>query len=113
MNAFRINQEIRNDQDSGDGPLLSVVVPIFNERATISELLKQLLEERTDKEILLVDDGSEDESAGIVESWISSLEELEAHTHRIVWLRHDHNLRKGARTPAIPPDCISFPIVLR
>jgi glycosyltransferase involved in cell wall biosynthesis len=41
-------------------PWLSVVVPVYNERATVEELLKRVRAVEVDKEIVVVDDGSTD-----------------------------------------------------
>jgi glycosyltransferase involved in cell wall biosynthesis len=41
-------------------PKLSVVIPVYNERATIEELLKRVQAVPLDKEIIVVDDGSTD-----------------------------------------------------
>jgi glycosyltransferase involved in cell wall biosynthesis len=41
-------------------PRLSVVIPVFNERATVEELLRRVVEVEIDKEIVIVDDGSTD-----------------------------------------------------
>src|SRR5580765_7853571 len=41
-------------------PRLSVVIPVYNERATIEELLKRVQAVPFDKEIVIVDDGSTD-----------------------------------------------------
>jgi glycosyltransferase involved in cell wall biosynthesis len=41
-------------------PLLSVIIPAYNERATIEELVRRVHAEETDKEIIVVDDGSTD-----------------------------------------------------
>jgi glycosyltransferase involved in cell wall biosynthesis len=41
-------------------PWLSVVVPVYNERATVEELLKRVRAVAVDKEIVVVDDGSTD-----------------------------------------------------
>ena len=49
---------------------LSVVVPVYNESATLPELLRRLVAVDLDKEILLVDDGSTDGSR----EWLSRLE---------------------------------------
>jgi glycosyltransferase involved in cell wall biosynthesis len=47
-------------------PVLSVVVPCFNERATVSELLHRVREVPIDKEILVIDDQSTDGSRDVV-----------------------------------------------
>jgi glycosyltransferase involved in cell wall biosynthesis len=47
-------------------PLLSVIVPCYNERATVAELLRRVREVPIDKEIVVVDDQSTDGSRDIV-----------------------------------------------
>jgi glycosyltransferase involved in cell wall biosynthesis len=47
-------------------PLLSVIVPCYNERSTVAELLRHVLDVPIDKEIIVVDDKSTDGSAGVV-----------------------------------------------
>lgn len=49
-------------------PVLSVVVPCYNERATVAELLRRVKEVPVDKEIIVVDDASSDGSRDIVAS---------------------------------------------
>jgi glycosyltransferase involved in cell wall biosynthesis len=44
----------------GNAPRLSVVIPVYNERATIEEILVRVQAVEIDKEILVVDDGSTD-----------------------------------------------------
>jgi glycosyltransferase involved in cell wall biosynthesis len=67
---------------------LSIIIPCFNERDTISELLEAVrrapIEE---KEIVLVDDGSTDGTRELLKSMAS--EDL-----RVIF--HDHNQGKGA-----------------
>jgi len=41
-------------------PLLSVVIPVYNERGTIEEILRRVGAVEVDKEIIVVDDGSTD-----------------------------------------------------
>lgn len=41
-------------------PKISVVVPVYNERATIAEIVRRVQEVGIEKEILIVDDGSTD-----------------------------------------------------
>ncbi|GAC1438248.1 MAG: hypothetical protein NVSMB68_09990 [Thermoanaerobaculia bacterium] len=59
--------------DTNRGPLLSVVVPCYNERATVAELLRRVRQVSIDKEIIVVDDastdGSRDVVAGLAEHW--------------------------------------------
>ena len=47
-------------------PLLSVIVPCYNERATVAELLRRVREVPIDKEIVVIDDRSTDGSRDIV-----------------------------------------------
>ncbi len=41
-------------------PKLSVVIPVFNERATIEEIIRRVQQVEVPKEIIIVDDGSTD-----------------------------------------------------
>lgn len=68
-------------------PLLSVVVPIYNEVNTVREIVRRVQETPYEKEIILVDDASTD---GIGEV----LEGLRAPNVRV--LHHERNQGKGA-----------------
>ena len=48
-------------------PLLSVIIPVFNERTTLEEVVNRVERLPITKEILLVDDGSTDGTAALVE----------------------------------------------
>src|SRR5437763_12508502 len=54
-------------------PLLSVIVPCYNERATVAELLRRGKADPIDKEIIVVDDkstdGSKDVVAALAQQW--------------------------------------------
>ena len=54
-------------------PILSVIVPCYNERATVAELLRRVKEVPIDKEIIVVDDkstdGSKDVVAALAQQW--------------------------------------------
>ena len=76
-------------------PLLSVVVPVYNEGRTVTALLDRLYEEKTSKEIIVVNDGSSDDSGKLVDAWISQMRGLNPHTSRIVQVEHTHNRGKG------------------
>jgi dolichol-phosphate mannosyltransferase len=70
-------------------PLLTVIVPVYNEKPTIDCILRRLLEAPyPDKEIIIVDDGSEDGTAAILEGWT-------VHPNILI-LRHARNRGKGA-----------------
>ena len=66
---------------------LSVIIPVFNERATIDELLRRVAAVDLDKEIVIVDDGSTDGTRDV-------LERLDGRVHTV--LLHDANRGKGA-----------------
>jgi glycosyltransferase involved in cell wall biosynthesis len=74
--------------DAGrDDVLLSVVIPTYNESATIRKVLSMVLKEPTEKEVIVVDDGSDDNTVGEVNS---------IDDERVRLLRHERNLGKGA-----------------
>jgi glycosyltransferase involved in cell wall biosynthesis len=66
---------------------LSVVVPCYNEAATIKELLTRVLESPWVAEVLVVDDGSADETLSIAHSLVDD---------RLRILEQPHNMGKGA-----------------
>lgn len=73
---------------------LSIIVPAFNEQATIKEVLQKLetiqLVDNIDKEIIVVNDKSTD----------NTLQEIESHNNhtefKVVVINHEINLGKGA-----------------
>src|SRR5690606_14860564 len=72
------------------GLTLSVIVPVYNERDTIEQLLQQVLASpATIHEVIIVDDKSTDGSRPI-------LEELVAKDPRLKLFLHDTNQGKGA-----------------
>ncbi len=70
-----------------EGFLLSVVVPVYNERATVAELLRQVREVPIPKEIIVVDDATTDGT------WEVLTEEAAQSDTRL--FRHRRNLGKG------------------
>jgi glycosyltransferase involved in cell wall biosynthesis len=70
---------------------LSVIVPVFNERNTVAEIVRRMREVRLpgglQLEIIMVDDGSSDGSDRI----LSALEDSTVHV-----VQHKHNQGKGA-----------------
>jgi glycosyltransferase involved in cell wall biosynthesis len=67
--------------------VLSVVMPAYNEEDTIAEILKLVLESPYVGEVIVVDDGSTDRTAAVVESLSDE---------RILLLRQSVNSGKGA-----------------
>jgi glycosyltransferase involved in cell wall biosynthesis len=66
---------------------LSILIPVYNERVTILEIIKRVQAVSFEKEIIAVDDGSTDGTREL-------LQEIEK--DGIIVLRHDKNLGKGA-----------------
>ena len=74
-------------QADHDRPFLSVVIPAYNEIATIGEILGKVLENPVEKQVIVVDDGSTDATA----------EEVRKFEDRGVRLiQHECNQGKGA-----------------
>lgn len=71
---------------------LTVIMPAFNEERTVARSIRAVLAACPEAEVLVVDDGSTDRTAGIVR-------ELALASRRPSWLsvlRHDENRGKGA-----------------
>ena len=69
-------------------PTLSVVVPVYNERATVETLVDRVVAVGVDKEIILVDDGSTDGTREILKQYV------ERPGFRVVF--QPQNMGKGA-----------------
>jgi glycosyltransferase involved in cell wall biosynthesis len=70
-------------------PCLSVVMPVYNEAASVAKVVLSVLEQRPVQELIVVDDYSTDKT------W-ESLQELEGKDKRLKLLRHEKNKGKGA-----------------
>jgi glycosyltransferase involved in cell wall biosynthesis len=70
-------------------PWLSVVIPVYNERATIETLLARVSAVAVDKEIIIIDDGSTDGTR----EWLAA---LPAASSPVRVLLQDRNRGKGA-----------------
>jgi glycosyltransferase involved in cell wall biosynthesis len=87
---------IRNRLPVGDGagmtdtdrPLLSVLIPVYNEVATVQRLLDRVLDVPLDTEIIVVDDGSTDDSGSALARYVGA--------GSIRLLSHPVNRGKGA-----------------
>ncbi len=70
-------------------PCLSVVMPAFNEEGTITESARRVLGSSWCAELIIIDDGSTDETLRLAH-------ELAASDERVVVLQQAHNQGKGA-----------------
>jgi glycosyltransferase involved in cell wall biosynthesis len=68
---------------------LAVVVPVFNEGDTVSRVLEQVLAQKPVQEVVVVDDGSSDNT------W-EMLKQFALTNSRVKLFRHDQNQGKGA-----------------
>jgi dolichol-phosphate mannosyltransferase len=74
---------------------LSILIPTYNEAKTLPILLDRVLSVPVEKELVIVDDGSTDETGRILEGYQS--------VENILIIRHDRNLGKGSAVrTAIP-----------
>lgn len=68
--------------------VLTVIVPVYNECATVENVLERLRQTGLPLQIILVDDGSNDGSSDILDRC--------AAPNEVVLIRHPHNRGKGA-----------------
>ncbi len=68
--------------------VLSVVIPVYNEEKTISIVLDELLPKEEVAEIIVIDDGSTDQSAKIIEPYLKH--------NKIKFAKQPGNIGKGA-----------------
>lgn len=71
-----------------ESTLLSVIVPVYNEVATVTRLLDRVLAVPYPKQLIVVDDGSTDGSTALLKQWADHPE--------VILLQHPHNRGKGA-----------------
>jgi glycosyltransferase involved in cell wall biosynthesis len=88
-------------------PFVSVVIPVFNERATIEEILLRVQAVEIDKEIVVVDDASTDGTRALLEQIAQSLQQNQGSfvfpdsgrklkTNNIIFFFQEKNYGKGA-----------------
>jgi glycosyltransferase involved in cell wall biosynthesis len=79
--------EIRSNADIE--PCLSVVLPVYNEAATIGNVIQTVLSQRPVKQLVIVDDCSSDGTS-------DKLKAIAQNEPRIMLIRHEVNQGKGA-----------------
>ena len=89
----RPGPESRVNRMAESGPLLSVILPVYNEQRTLREILRRVRQVPIEKEIVAVDDGSTDGSREL-------LDELAATDHRLRVIHQPRNRGKGAAVRA-------------
>ena len=80
---------------------LSVVVPVYNERATILQILRRVVERSEVDQVVVIDDCSADGTHDVLEAeqsrgWATLAAGLRSELPEIVLLRHEVNQGKGA-----------------
>jgi glycosyltransferase involved in cell wall biosynthesis len=84
------------DRVDNEDMRISVIMPVYNEKTTLLEILERLEAVRLDKEIVIVDDGSTDGSREVLQS-------LEPGRANVLF--HQKNLGKGAAIRTAIPHC--------
>ena len=70
-------------------PCLAVLIPVYNEAATVADVVKAVLAQPQVRELIVVDDGSNDGTGAV-------LQPLARADGRIKLFRHEINQGKGA-----------------
>ena len=69
-------------------PTVSILIPVYNEAATVDRLLTKVTAHRAGADVIVVDDGSTDGTTALLERW--------AGQGAIRLIRHERNRGKGA-----------------
>jgi glycosyltransferase involved in cell wall biosynthesis len=72
----------RPARDGSHTPLLSVIIPVFNEERTIDALLRRVLDAPYAKQVVVVDDGSSDGTPALLRAW-KDHPEVEIHSQAV------------------------------
>jgi glycosyltransferase involved in cell wall biosynthesis len=87
MNSEALFPEAKSNAEIA--PCLSVVMPVYNEEASVASVLRNVLAQRPVQELIVVDDCSRDKT------W-ETLQGLERTDPRLKLLHHEQNQGKGA-----------------
>jgi glycosyltransferase involved in cell wall biosynthesis len=91
-------------QNDAIAPCLGVLMPVYNEEATVGRVIATVLAQRPVKELVIVDDCSSDGTFEV-------LEKLACDEPRILLCRHEKNMGKGAALRTAMTH-VSAPIIL-
>lgn len=84
MSSVHIDKRVTPVQDGVVAdpaePLLTVIVPVYNEVNTLETILERVYESPVDKQIIVVDDGSTDGTAQLLRQ-LAECSPIEAHFH--------------------------------
>jgi glycosyltransferase involved in cell wall biosynthesis len=75
---------------------LSVLIPVYNEELTLEEVVRRVSAVPIEKEIILVDDGSQDQSRQILDSLRKKNQQTADPTNRLHIVFRPYNQGKGA-----------------
>jgi glycosyltransferase involved in cell wall biosynthesis len=70
-----VRASIRRNSSTASGaplPQLSVLIPVYNERGTLAQLIERVLAVPIDKEVIVVDDGSKDGTSDVLRQLATS-----------------------------------------
>nr|WP_319775877.1 glycosyltransferase family 2 protein [uncultured Sphaerochaeta sp.] len=85
----RTSRQAGDETSENTVPLLTVIMPVYNERGTVLEIIARVRSIGLNKQIIIVDDGSTDGSGSILQEHVSDWPEA-------TLLSHPRNLGKGA-----------------
>ena len=89
------------EQDDGDAPYISLVIPCYNEEESVDELVTEVIavldDNKLDGEVVLVDDGSSDRTWEKLSGWAEKDARL-----KLVRFRRSDGLRRFWQNSARP-----------
>jgi len=91
----QIKRQHHNQRLSPYRPLVSIVIPAFNEETGVIRTLESVLASRYNNyEVIIIDDGSTDRTAQIVRSYIKALPKFELESYAASWNRWSNLKRR-------------------
>ncbi len=98
IDSYRNTELPKHQHDPVDPRLVvSIVIPFFNESQTLETLVNRVVDNPFSKEIVLVDDGSTDDSLAIAQRLAAQHStSTDDFTNRLIVKVHEKNIGKGA-----------------